>query len=217
MSRTLRIALPKGRNLPPTLEAFGKAGLDFSGYDKSLLRQTLPGASNDGLDGLDVELVQIKDWDLPLYVEQGIAHCGIVGTDVLEEQNEDLLAPLSLKAGRSRFSIIGTASRLPAAGSQIRVATKYPRWSQRLLRGRPWGIEIFKLSGSVELGPLLELSEVACDIVQTGSTIKAHQMVELEVLAEIAPTLVIGRSAFHQYRGALLGLMHRLEAAGVVA
>ena len=159
----------------------------------------------------------LKDWDLPLYVEYGIADCGIVGTDVLEEVGGDLLVPVRLLEGRSRFSLIGMEETPPAAGSQIRVASKYPQWTARLLNNRPWGTDIFKLSGSVELGPLLDLSEVACDIVQTGRTIKENGLFEIEVLAEVAPSVVLNRAAYQALRQPVNHLLQRMEEVGIVS
>ena len=204
----IRMALPKGRNLDPVLKALRAAGAGLEGLDPKRLSQRL---EDDGL-----EVLLLKDWDLPLYVEYGIADCGFVGTDVLEEVRSDLLVPLRLEEGRSRFSIIGKSPELPPAHAEIRVATKYPGWTQRLLSGRAWGAEVFKLSGSVELGPLLDLAEFACDIVQTGSTIREHDLFEIEVLAEVAPCLVVNRASFQQLRAPLNDLMSRLEAARVV-
>jgi ATP phosphoribosyltransferase len=204
----IRLALPKGRNLDPTLQGLRAAGLALDGLGERRLRQAFP---EEG-----VEVLLLKDWDLPLYIEQGIADCGVVGTDVLEELGSDLLVPLRFRAGRCRMSLIGTGPEAPRPGDQIRVATKYPRWTERLLRSRPWGVEIFKLSGSVELGPLLELAEIAVDIVQTGSTIREHHLHEIEVLAEVAPCLVVNRAAYQRHRSKLNGLFRRLEEAEVV-
>ena len=205
----IRLALPKGRNLAPALDALGRGGLELDGFDAKRLRQILEPAG--------IEVLMLKDWDLPLYVEYGIADCGVVGSDVLEEVGADLLVPLRLAGGRSRFSLIGRTAELPAEGSQIRVATKYPRWSERLLQHRAWGVEIFRLSGSVELGPILDLAELACDIVQTGGTIRDHQLHEIEVLAEIAPCLVVNRASYQRFRSPLNRLLAGLEAAEVVS
>jgi ATP phosphoribosyltransferase len=204
----IRLALPKGRNLSTALDALRAAGLGLAGFDERRLRQVHPGD--------ELELLLLKDWDLPLYVEHGIADCGVVGSDVLEEVRGDLLVPLRLRQGRCRFSLIGRAPEPPVDGAQIRVATKYPRWAERLLRGRPWGAEIFRLSGSVELGPILDLAELAMDIVQTGRTLRDHRLHEIEILAEVSPCLVVNRAAYHRHRVALNALMDRLEAAEVV-
>jgi ATP phosphoribosyltransferase len=171
----IRLALPKGRNLDSALAAFRAAGIGLDGLDGSgrSLRTQLP---EEG-----IEVLSLKDWDLPLYVTHGIADCGIVGSDVLEEVDGDLLVPVRLVEGRSRLSFIGLnkghETALPAAGTQIRLATKYPNTARRVVAGRAWGAEIVKLSGSIELAPVLRLAELALDIVQTGRTLAENHLV----------------------------------------
>ena len=205
----IRLALPKGRNLTSALDALRAAGYSLAGFETDRLRQTL---DEDG-----VEVLLLKDWDLPLYVEYGIADCGVVGTDVLEELESDLLVPLRIKEGRCRMSLIGLEDKAPEPGTQARVASKYPNWAKRLLADRPWGAEIFRLQGSVELGPLLNLSEVAVDIVQTGRTLRTHNLCEIEILAEIAPCVVMNRASFQRHRQEMNSLCERLESAQVVS
>jgi ATP phosphoribosyltransferase len=202
----IRCALPKGRNLEAALAAFRAAGLPLAGFD----------AAGRGLRtavGEDVEMLLLKDWDLPLYVEHGIADCGVVGSDVLGELDGDLLVPLRLRRGRSRFSLIGRSGEPPAAGAQVRLATKYPRTARRVVAARPWGAEIIKLSGSVELAPVLHLAELALDIVQSGRTLAENGLVEIETVAEVTPCLVVNRAAFQRHRVRLNEWMDRLEAA----
>lgn len=206
----IRLALPKGRNLEVALAAFRAAGLlrGFDGSGRSLLSQ-LP---EDG-----IEILSLKDWDLPVYVEHGVADCGIVGSDVLAEVDGDLLVPVRLREGRSRMSLIGRAHELPQAGSQVRLATKYPNTARRVVAGRPWGAEIVRLSGSIELAPLLRLAEVALDIVQTGRTLAENHLVEIETVAEVAACLVVNRASYLRHRARLNEWIERLEAAEVVS
>lgn len=207
----IRLALPKGRNLEAVLAALRAGGRVLRGFaaDGRRLRVACP---EDGL-----ELLMLKDWDLPLYVERGVADCGFVGSDVLDEVDGDLLVPLRLRGGRCRMSLVGLPGSSPAAGAQVRLATKYPKTARRFLATRPWGAEIVALSGSLELAPLLDLAEVALDIVQTGRTLHEHGLVELERVAEVAPCLVVNRAAFQAERAALLALVRALEAAEVAA
>jgi ATP phosphoribosyltransferase len=207
----IRLALPKGRNLEAALAALRAAGLGLAGWDAGgrSLRVTLPAEG--------IEILSLKDWDLPLYVENGVADCGIVGSDVLGEIGGDLLVPARLRAGHCRFSLIGRTRELPAAGSQVRLATKYPLTARRALAGRPWGAEIVQLSGSVELAPLLRLTELAMDIVQSGQTLAENGLVEIETLAEVAPCLVVNRASFQRHRGRINDWLDRLEAAGAVS
>lgn len=206
----IRLALPKGRNLGPALAAFAAAGIALPTGDEvgRRLRTALPGQ--------DLEILSLKDWDLPLYVEQGIADCGVVGSDVLAEVDGDLLVPVRLRAGRCRMSLIGRGPELPPAGSQVRLASKYPKTARRLVAGRAWGAEVVELSGSVELAPLLDLAELALDIVQTGRTLAENHLLELEAVAEVAPCLVVNRASFQRHRGRLNDWIRRLEAAEVV-
>lgn len=207
----IRLALPKGRNLGPTLDAFRAAGLDLSeAVDNGRkLRAELPDAG--------VEVLFLKDWDLPLYVEHGIADCGVVGSDVLAEQGSDLLVPLRLAFGHSRLCLIGLPGTELGPGDQVRLATKFPELARRYVAEQPWGAEILKLHGSIELAPLLELSDVILDIVQTGRTLEENGLVELETVDHLAPCLVIHRAAYQEHRQTLNDLIGRLEAAEVAS
>ncbi len=206
----MRIALPKGRNLEVALAAFRAAGLSLAGLDNGgrKLRMTL---EEDGL-----EILLVKDWDVVLYVEYGIADCGVVGSDVLEETGADLLVPVRFKEGGSRMSLIGKSGTLPAPGAHIRLATKYPNTARRVLTERPWSAEVLKLHGSIELAPLLNLAEIALDIVQTGRTLVENDLDELETVADIMPCLVAGRAAYQRHRPTINDLVDRLEKAGTV-
>jgi ATP phosphoribosyltransferase len=212
----IRLALPKGRNLEAALAAFAAGGLDLSGLDSPEARGTR--RLWHSFPGEGFEVLLLKDRDLPLYVGRGVADCGIVGRDVLDEVDGDLLVPLELAAGRSRLSLIGRAGRSrPAAGEQVRLATKYPRSAERFLERQSWSAEILELSGSIELAPLVGLADFILDIVQTGSTLRAHGLEEIERVREIAPCFVIHRAAWQMRRAELAGLLGRLERAGVAA
>lgn len=206
----MRMALPKGRNLTTAVAAFRAAGLSLACLDRDERKLCLE-APEDGL-----ELLLLKDWDVPLYVQYGVADCGVVGSDVLEELDGDLLVPARFRAGGSRLSLIGHPGGLPEAGSQVRLATKYPKTARKMIASQPWGAEILRLSGSIELAPLLDLAEVALDIVQTGRTLKENHLEELEVVREVNACLVVNRAAFQRHRAAVNDLVRRLEEAEVV-
>ena len=207
----IRFALPKGRNLETALAAFKAAGIPLNGFDAAgrSLRLRIPETG--------IEVLSLKDWDLPLYVGHGVADCGIVASDVLEEIDGDLLVPLRFRQGGSRMSLIGRKAELPAAGTQVRLATKYPNTARRVVAGRPWGAEILKLSGSIELAPVLRLAELALDIVQTGRTLAENGLVEIETIAGVAACLVVNRASYQRHRALLNDWIGRLEAAEVVS
>lgn len=205
----IRLALPKGRNLETAVDAFRAAGMPFAELQKGDRRLKLE-MPDEGF-----EILLLKDRDVPIYVEYGIADCGVVGSDVLNETGGDLLVPVRFREGRSRLSLIGHEGSLPKAGEQVRLATKYDVTARRFLAGCPWGAEILELTSSIELAPLLDLAEVALDIVQTGRTLRENGLVELQVVEEVAACLVVNRAAFQQHRGELNQMCRSLEEAGV--
>lgn len=205
----MRLAMPKGRNLEVALGAFRQADWPLEALESGDRRLSIE------IPELDLEVLLLKDWDVPLYVEYGVADVGVVGSDVLEEVGGDLLVPARFTDGRSRLSLIGRGE-LPRAGDQVRLASKFPEIARAVVAEKPWSAEIMKLWGSVELAPLLDLAEVALDIVQTGRTLKENHLVELEVVREVAPILIANRSSYQSHRATLNGLLERLEKAGAV-
>lgn len=206
----MRLALGKGRNLPVALAAFRAAGLDLGALGQGERRLVV------AVPELALEVLLLKDADVALYVGYGVADLGIVGSDLLEESDGDLLVPARLREGRSRLSLIGRPRARPGPGSQVRLATKYPVTARRLVARRPWGAEVLTLSGSVELAPLLDLADLTLDIVQSGRTLAENGLVELEVVAEVAPCLVANRASYLRHRERINELVGRLEAAEVV-
>lgn len=206
----MRLALPKGRNLTTALAAFRAIGVRLAELEENdrKLWWKLP---DEGL-----EVLLLKDWDVPLYVEYGVADCGVVGSDVLSEVDGDLLVPVRFRDGNSRMSLIGPPGSLPEAGSQVRLATKYPEIARRVVATRSWGAEIFRLSGSVELGPLLRLSEIGLDIVQTGATLRDNGLAELEVVEEVQACLVVNRASYQRFRERIVGWVKELEEKELV-
>ena len=210
----ITFGLPKGRNLGPAHASLEAAGLNLDGLDSARLRQRFP---DQGVLGTPVEVLLLKDWYLPLYVEHGIVDGAIVGSDVLEETQPDVFRPLQLRDGRSRLSLIAETPELPKRSGQLRAATRYPNWAARLLAERNLHVEVIHLTSSIELGPLLDLTDVAVDIVQTGGTLRTHDLHEVEVLAVVAPTFVVNRASFHAHRrrlSRLLGALEETEAGG---
>ena len=209
----IRFACPKGRTRETAIGALAAAGLDISPLHRDGRSLTTRLTNPSG----DVEVLALKDWDLPLYVERGVADCGVVGSDVLGEVDGDLLVPVRLVGSRCRFSLIGRAEAAhePRPGAQVRLATKYPKTARRLLASRSWSVEILPLSGSVELAPVLDLADLALDIVETGGTIAANGLVEIEVLEAVEPCFVVQRAAYQRHRTILNDWFARMEAAGV--
>jgi ATP phosphoribosyltransferase len=155
--------------------------------------------------------VFVKPADVPVYVEHGIADCGVVGRDVLLESGADVLQPLDLGIGRCRLAVAARAGEALTPTGMLRVATKYPRIAARHFAGRGVPVEIIELSGSVELAPVLGLADCIVDLVETGRTLAENGLAVTETITESSGRLVVNRASY-QLKGAAVGEL--LDALG---
>ena len=200
MSAPLTLALPKGRLMEQGISLLREAGLDVAvppGGRQLLYR--FPG----------VTLLELRNSDVATYVDLGVADFGIVGKDQLAESGRDVYEPIDLGFGRCRLSLIRAAG---AEGPILRVATKFPRLTARFLRERGLSAEIVKLSGNIELAALTGLADAVVDLVQTGATLAANDLVETEVLMPSSARLIVNRAALKLRRAELRPLIARLRA-----
>ena len=192
----LILALPKGRILDEVMPVVRRAGIEVeSDFDDPDSRKLRFETNQPGL-----QVIRVRNFDVATFVAFGAAHLGVAGNDVLLEFDyPELYAPLDLKVGRCRLVVAAPADRSgsgnPAEWSQIRVATKYPEITKRYFAQRGVQAECIKLNGAIELAPQMGLSPQIVDLVQTGSTLKANGLVEVELIAEITSRLVVNRTA----------------------
>ena len=141
----------------------------------------------------------VRATDVPTYVEYGCADIGVVGKDTLLEQGKDLYEPVDLRFGYCRLVVAEpkalSAEDNPANWSNIRVATKYPNITERFFAAKGIQVELIKLYGSIELAPLVGLSERIVDLVSTGATLRENGMVEVETITEITSRLIVNRAS----------------------
>jgi ATP phosphoribosyltransferase len=189
----ITIAIPKGRILQESVTLFGKIGIDC----EELLSDTRKLIFENREQRMRYMIVRATD--VPTYVEYGCADLGIVGKDTLLEQEKDLYEPLDLRFGYCRMVVAEPAefsqSDDPAGWTSIRIATKYPNFTERYFTGKGVQVEIIKLYGSIELAPLVGLSERIVDLVSTGETLKQNGLVEVETIAEITTRLIVNRAS----------------------
>ena len=189
----LTIALPKGRILKEASTLFKAAGIDITPVMQDDRRLIFEGIA----DGL--RFMVIRSQDVPTYVEYGAADIGIAGKDVLLEQDKDLYEPLDLGIGVCRMMVAEpkelSEADNPKQWTHRRVATKYPNITLRHFLAKGIQVEIIKLYGSIELAPLLGLSERIVDLVQTGETLKKNGLVEVEHIMNITSKLVCNRAS----------------------
>jgi len=206
-ARPLTIAVPKGRILDELTPLFAEAGIDLrplSGKSRKLVFE------QDGY-----RLLLLRASDVPTYVEYGVADVGVSGSDTLAEDGADLIEPLDLEIGACRLAIAAPRAKGADAlrSPWIKVATKYPSLAQRHFRRMGREAIIIKLYGSVELAAIAGLADVVVDLVSTGATLKANDLVELETITEISSRLVVGRASLKTRHAEVDRLVARLRAA----
>jgi ATP phosphoribosyltransferase len=205
----LTIALSKGKMLDLTLDVFRRAGYALGSFSKESRRLVFP------CPEIGMTFLIVRPTDVPAYVEHGAADVGIVGKDVLMEQDSDVYEPLDLGFGACRIAVAavnGQASR-DRLSSKIRVATKYPKVTERYFNQRGMPVEIIKLYGSIELAPLVGLADRIVDLVETGNTLKAHGLVEVECIARSTARLVVNRASLKLKHAVVTELIANLRTA----
>ncbi len=206
----LRIALPKGRLQEKVLDVFAKAGYEIPTEDDLKTRKLV------FIRG-EVEWIFVKDCDVPVYVEHGAADAGVAGLDQILEHESNVYQPLELPFGKCRMMLIGApgAPRL-GNGTTATIATKYPRIARHYLDARALRAELIPLGGSVELAAVLNLTSHVIDLVETGETVRVHKLEMQDVVAEISPRLIVGRTVYRTDRERIRELISRVErSAGV--
>ena len=206
----LTIALSKGRILDETLPLLAASGIvpldDPETTRKLILETTNPW----------VKLVIIRASDVPTYCQYGAADLGVAGKDVLMEHGgEGLYEPLDLGIARCRLMVAGlpdAPTRAPASG-RLRVATKFVHSAERHFAAKGQQVEIIKLYGSMELAPLVGLSDLIVDLVDSGNTLKANGLVPLEHIADISSRLVVNKASWKMKHAAVTALIGALRAA----
>lgn len=208
-ANTLTLALPKGRLFEEGVRLLARAGLEVELPEKSrALRHRF--ASPEG----EVVLLELRNTDVPTYVDLGVADAGMVGKDVLLEAGRDVYEPLDLGFAPCRLSLIRERG---AGGPLLRVASKYERLTGEYLRERGIAAEVVKLSGNIELAALTGLADAVVDIVQTGSTLRANNLEEVEVILHSSARFVVNRTALKLKRARLRPLIDRLRELVEVA
>ena len=206
----IAIALPKGRLLPEAIklfEATGIEGLEGLMESRRRLCEDVTGA---------YRFMVLRPADIPTYVEYGATDMGVVGKDILLEQERDVYEPLDLKFGACRL-VVAQPKNLqqrwsPGGFSSVRVATKYPKLAERYFSQHGVQVEIIRLSGSIELAPLVGLCERIVDLVDTGRTLQENDLEEVEEIATATARLIVNRAALKTKHQQVRGLIDRLQA-----
>ena len=200
----LTIALPKGRLGDKVYDMLAAAGYDCPGYYDKNRQLVFESPENN------VRYLLVKPSDVAIYVEHHAADVGIVGKDILLEQGSDVYELLDLKIGKCRMCVAAPEDYVEDKDRTLRVATKYVNVAKEFYGGRNRAIEIIKLNGSIELAPILGLTDVIVDIVETGGTIKENHLKVIEEFKDISARFIANKTSFKFENEIITDMMNKL-------
>lgn len=193
MENYITIALPKGKLFKTSVDMLAKIGYSAENVTEDSRKLVITN------DKTKVRFIIAKTVDVPTYVEYGAADIGIIGKDVLLEEKKDVVELLDLGFGRCRLMLaVPEHMQKPRLTdyAHLRVATKYPNCAKGYFNNLGIQTEIVKLNGSIELGPIVGLSELIVDIVETGRTLKENHLVEVDSIFTATARLIANRASF---------------------
>lgn len=186
----LNIALPKGRLGDEVCALLTNVGYGCDEFFESSRKLVLENEENG------VRYFLVKPSDVAIYVERGAADAGVVGKDVLIESEPDVYELADLKIGKCRVAAAGPEHSEKTADALLRIATKYPNIAKKYYASKHRSIEVIKLNGSIELAPLVGLSDLIVDIVETGSTLKENNLRVLAYIMDISARFIANKSSY---------------------
>jgi ATP phosphoribosyltransferase len=212
MNAMITIALSKGRIFEETLPLLSAAGI-VPNENPEQSRKLIIGTSRP-----DVRVVIVRASDVPTYVQYGAADLGIAGKDVLiEHGGAGLYQPLDLKIAKCRMCVATPAGFDYAAavrrGARLRVASKYINTAREHFASKGVHVDLIKLYGSMELAPLAGLADAIVDLVSSGGTLKANNLVEVEEIMQISSRLIVNQASLKMKRGLLQPVLDAIEGA----
>lgn len=206
--KPLRIALTKGRLEKDTVELFEKIGFDCSQVRDKGRKLILP------IPDAGIEIVLAKAADVITYIEHGVCDVGVVGKDTILENGHSFYEVLDLGFGKCQFALAGPKGKPFYTGYTAKcIATKYPKVARDFFERKGMDVEIIKIEGSVELAPLLGLSDAIVDIVETGSTLRENGLEVIENICPISARMIINIASMKLRKAEIESLTEKIEAA----
>ncbi len=201
----VKIALGKGRLEEFTVEIFQKIGIEFPELEKGSRKLIFDDASGN------FRIVLVKATDVATYVENGAADIGVIGKDTLMESEADVFEVLDLGFGKCKFAVAGLSVQPINPNQKLKVASKYPNVAKAFYEKKGISVETIKLNGSVELAPLIGLSDVIVDIVETGRTLKENGLAIIEDICDISARLIVNKASFKTKTETIHPLLNKME------
>ena len=201
----LNIALPKGRLGEKVYAIFEAAGFECPAIRENNRKLVYENPEKQ------VRYFWVKPSDVAIYVERGAADLGIAGKDILLEYRPEVYELLDLGLGKCRMAVAGPKHFRERPGRPLRIATKFPHIAAKYYAGKGRDIDIIKLNGSIEIAPILGLSDVIVDIVETGKTLKENDLEVMETIVPISARLIANQAAYQFQYDAIRTLVRSLE------
>ena len=205
MSDMLNIALPKGRLGEKVYALLKKAGYECPAIEDPGRKLIFENPERG------VRYFWVKPSDVAIYVERGAADLGIAGKDILLEYRPEVYELLDLGLGKCRMAVAGPREFREKPGRALRIATKFPHIAAKHYAAKGRDIDIIKLNGSIEIAPILGLSDVIVDIVETGKTLKENDLEVMETIVPISARLIANQAAYQFQYEAIRTLVRNLE------
>ena len=206
--KPLRIALTKGRLEKSTVELLEQIGMDCQSLRDKGRKLILP--VGDG----SLEAVLAKAADVITYVEHGVCDLGVAGKDTIMEHGSSFYEVLDLGFGKCRFALAGPVGKDFFTGYKSRtIASKYPNVARTFFESKAMDVRVIKIEGSVELAPLLGLSDAIVDIVETGSTLRENGLEVIETICEISARMIVNTAAMKLRKAEIESLTKQIEQA----
>ena len=203
----INIALPKGRLGEKVYGLFAKAGYEFPGILEKGRKLVFVNQN------LNMRCFWVKPFDVPVYVEHGTADIGAAGKDILMERNPDVYELADLNVGFCRMCVAAVHGfhEHDNLRNTLRVATEFPKIARDYYSGKGREVDIITLRGSLELAPVLGLSDVIVDIVETGSTLRENNLSVIDTIATLSARLIANKAAFKFKENEITEIMRRLQ------
>lgn len=190
MREIINVALPKGRLGEKVYDIFDKAGYSCPSILETNRKLIFESEENS------IRYFWVKPSDVAIYVERGAADIGVAGKDILLEYEPDVYELLDLNMGKCRMCVAGQKGFRDNTARALRVATKFPNIAKQYYASQSRQIDIIKLNGSIELAPILKMSDVIVDIVETGTTLKENNLAVLEEILPISARLISNKVSY---------------------
>ncbi len=204
--KAIRIAITKGRLEEHAIKMFEEIGLDCTELKNKGRKLIFKDKKNN------IEFVLVKSTDVLTYVEHGAADIGIVGKDTLMEQKKNFYEVVDLKVGKCIFAVASLPSFQSNEGyNRIKIATKYPTVAKEYFKKNGEDVEIIKIDGSVELAPILQLSDAIVDLVETGNTLRENGLIIIDKICDISARMIVNRASMKMNKEKITNLIRKVQ------